>query len=201
MTVNRVTRGLRSAVLMVAALAATPAAFSQAVAAAYPNTVDIFGGGSYNEAFSPSSHEYGWDASITERPYPSHPWVGGTIEGSGAYSSTAAHGAIPAISNQFLTAMGGPAFVLNVNRIQPFARVLVGTGVAAERGRERNGCPQRIRGFTSRLRRAVVSMWRSRGPGRCGDRRIGSGRMYPRRILRICCELLWGSISGSEVVR
>jgi hypothetical protein len=134
MTHRRFSRGVRFAVVilipMAAALAAAPAAFSQALAAhSNPTTVDIFGGGSYNEAFSPSNHEYGWDASITERPYLTHPWVGGTIEASGAYSSTAAHGATPAISNQFLTAMGGPAFVLRLNHIQPFGRVLLGTGV------------------------------------------------------------------------
>jgi opacity protein-like surface antigen len=129
MTESRFARGLRSAVLIIAALSATPAAFSQAVAAAYPKTVDLFGGGSYNEAFSPSTHEYGWDASITERPYLTHPWVGGTIEASGAYSSTAAHGATPATSNQFYTAMGGPMFVLRSSHFQPFGRVLLGTGV------------------------------------------------------------------------
>jgi opacity protein-like surface antigen len=136
MTESRFSRGLRSAVLILttAALAGAPAAFSQAVAAAHPTTVDLFGGGSYNEAFSPSTHEYGWDASITERPYLTHPWVGGTIEASGDYSSTAAHGATPAISNQFYTAMGGPAFVLNANHIQPFARVLLGTGVTRVSG-------------------------------------------------------------------
>jgi opacity protein-like surface antigen len=132
MTESRFPRGSRSAVLililMIAALAAVPPAFSQAVAP-NPTTVDLFGGGSYNEAFTPSNHEYGWDASVTERPYFTHPWVGGTIEASGAYSSTAAHGSTPAISNQFYTAMGGPAFVLNANHIQPFARVLLGTGL------------------------------------------------------------------------
>jgi hypothetical protein len=128
MTESRLSRGLRSAVLMVAVLAAAPAAFSQAEAA-YPTTVDIFGGGSYNELFSPSSHEYGFDVSVTERPYLTHPWVGGTIEGSGAYSSTAGHGATPGVSNQFYTAMGGPMFVLRSSHIQPFGRVLLGTGV------------------------------------------------------------------------
>jgi hypothetical protein len=116
--------GFRSSLLIVAALVVTPQAFSQAVPV-YPPTWDIFGGGSYNESFSPSDHEFGWDASVSERPYAIHPWIGGTIEASGAYTSSSA----AASSSQFYTVMAGPTFVLPESRIRPFARVLLGSAI------------------------------------------------------------------------
>jgi opacity protein-like surface antigen len=117
-------QGFRFAVLMVAALTVTPKAFSQAIPS-NPPTWDLFGGGSYNESFNPSQHDYGWDASVSERPYISHPWVGGTVEAGGAYTSASA----TAAESQLYTVMAGPSFVLRGPRIQPFARALLGATI------------------------------------------------------------------------
>jgi hypothetical protein len=118
-------KGFRFAALMIAGIAVAPSAFAQAHPQSYPPTWDIYAGGSYNESFSPSQHEYGWDASVSERPYLTHPWVGGTIEASGAYppsSSTTAN-------SQLYTAMAGPLFVLRNPHIQPFGRALLGAAI------------------------------------------------------------------------
>jgi hypothetical protein len=124
MSVSRILPGLRSTVLIIAALVAIPSAFSQALSS-YPLTWDLFAGGSYNESFSPSQHQFGWDTAISERPYISHPWVGGTIEASGAYSSTSSTTA----ESQFYTVMAGPLFVLQKSRAQPFAHALLGATI------------------------------------------------------------------------
>lgn len=110
--------GLRWMIVAVAGAALVRGAEGQA--RAYPKTWDLFGGGSYTATTSPSSHQFGWEASVTERPYLTHPWVGGTIEAGGAYAQG---------SNQIYTLMGGPAFVVPSMKVRPFGRALLGVVV------------------------------------------------------------------------
>jgi opacity protein-like surface antigen len=125
-------RTLRSALLLTALSALAPWALSQALPSD-AKTWDLYGGVSYAQAFNPSSHEFGWDASVSERPYISHPWVGGTIDTSGNYSTstTTASGVTVASRTQLYTLMAGPSAVLLTHRIHPFARALFGAGIIA----------------------------------------------------------------------
>lgn len=98
-----------------------------------PATWDLFFGGTFEHGVSSTLPEnlYGWDVSISQRPYQSHPWVGGTIEASGGYrdSTATATGVTVAESEAWYTAMGGPSAEFKIGRVQPFARVLLGAVV------------------------------------------------------------------------
>jgi hypothetical protein len=102
-----------------------------------PPTWDVFGGGTFQRAVGndslPHYNFYGWDTSVSERPYRSHPWIGATVEASGAYRNvaTSASGFSIREDSGAYTIMGGPSAVLKLQRIQPFARALL--GVALER--------------------------------------------------------------------
>jgi hypothetical protein len=119
-------------VLMVASLAITPRAFSQALeSGSYTKTWDLFVGAACVSSSNPIEHESEWIASITQRPYTSHPSVGGTIEASGEVSSpsTTVSGVTTPGIGQLHTFMGGPSVIFQASRIQPFVRALLGTSV------------------------------------------------------------------------
>jgi opacity protein-like surface antigen len=102
-----------------------------------PSTLDFFVGGTFQRGVGSTSvgNHYGWDTSLTERPYLNHPWIGGTVEASGAYqnSSYTVAGTSIRVDGGVYTFMGGPSVAFRLNRAQPFARVLLGTviGTAA----------------------------------------------------------------------
>jgi opacity protein-like surface antigen len=80
----------------------------------------LFGGFAYTRQ---SANYVGWTGSVAEYPYPSHPWVGGVIEGSGGYRNESG------VNLGSYTAMAGPSFKIRPGRIQPFARFMVGAVV------------------------------------------------------------------------
>lgn len=93
-------------------------------------TWDLFGGASFihpTDANS-SGNLYGWDASITQRPYSSYPWIGGTIRVNGGYlqTSTSISTATLRSSYSMYTAMGGPSVHFRLRPVEPFAHALVG---------------------------------------------------------------------------
>jgi hypothetical protein len=92
-----------------------------------PTTWAVFGGGSYARNSATGASAAGWSAGVSENPYPSRPWVGGTIEASGHYDTPAAGD-----KEQVHTVMGGPNFTLTRSRVQPFARVLFGAVLTKE---------------------------------------------------------------------
>lgn len=126
---------LGSSVLM-----ACGAAYGQATAQPHEATTwDLFGGGSYARLANVTNasgnvlerNASGWDISVSERPYVSAPWFGGTIEGSGAYSTASyTTSTVPATSNKesqnIYTFMGGPMVAVQRGRVEPFAHVLLG---------------------------------------------------------------------------
>ena len=57
---------------------------------------------------------------MSEYPYRSHPWIGGTIEASGHYYNKSGD------STQLYAVMGGPSAALRSRAVQPFARFLLG---------------------------------------------------------------------------
>jgi hypothetical protein len=119
-------------VLMVAALAITPRAFSQTTeSGAYSKTWDLYVGAACVSSSNPIEHESEWIASITQRPYTSHPTVGGTIEATGEVSSpsTTVYGTTTPGIGQLYTFMSGPSVIFPASWIQPFARALLGTSI------------------------------------------------------------------------
>jgi hypothetical protein len=120
-------------VLMVAALSMTPRAYSQAIDESYSKTWDLFEGVSAAciHSSNPMEHEYEWISSATQRPYPSHPSVGGTIEASGILSSSSTTGSAGTApdAGQLSTVMGGPSVIFPTHGIQPFVRALFGVSV------------------------------------------------------------------------
>jgi hypothetical protein len=92
-------------------------------------TWDLFGGFSFEHPTATNSVDlYGFDASVSERPYRSVPWVGGTIEASGAYSNqttTIINVPVSTSLSQY-TFMGGPMIALPSGHVRPFARALFG---------------------------------------------------------------------------
>ncbi len=91
----------------------------------------IYGGASV--AANPSGHNLGWDASVTENPYKSLPWLGGTLDASGYYnhsSVTSGGTTVNTQSNTYLI-MGGPAVIFKIAGLQPFVHVLLGGALAS----------------------------------------------------------------------
>jgi hypothetical protein len=101
-----------------------------------PPTWDLFVGGTLQRGVlsTPTPNYYGWDASVSERPYRSHPWIGGTVEGSGSYlnSSSTVSGTSVRTDSGAYTIMGGPSVAFKLPGIQPFARVLMGVDLNRE---------------------------------------------------------------------
>jgi opacity protein-like surface antigen len=107
-------------------------------------TWDLFTGGTFQRGVGSNStpNYYGWDTSVSEHPYRSHPWIGGTLEASGSYKDTNStesgastrvsgasirvNGASIKVNNGEYSIMGGPSVVFTHQRVRPFARVLVG---------------------------------------------------------------------------
>lgn len=79
----------------------------------------LFGGYSYSYAGEGKNYP-GWNASVSEYPYPSHPCIGGTIEASGGYQSQ------KGVTYGSYTVMGGPSFTPSTGDLRPFARVMLG---------------------------------------------------------------------------
>ena len=102
-------------------------AFAQEMASSWdynqePSSSDawvVFGGFSYSYAAQGVNYP-GWDASVSEYPFPSHPWIGGTIETSGGYQKQGA------ASTGVYTVMGGPSIAPSSGGVRPFARAMVG---------------------------------------------------------------------------
>ena len=96
-----------------------------------PTTWDLFAGGSllHSDKLNTGGAAYGWDVSISERPYRSHPWIGGTIEGSGNYYSKSVQTSGITVTDSYdsYTFMGGPFVTFRTHHLDPFARVLLGT--------------------------------------------------------------------------
>ena len=95
-----------------------------------PTTWDLFGGVSWMRSTSnpDPTNGYGWHTSVSERPYVSLPWVGGTIEASGAYfnRSLMVNQTNVTMSEAAYSFMAGPLVSLPYRRVQPFAHVLLG---------------------------------------------------------------------------
>jgi len=116
-----------SCLLLVAlSLSPSPTAYGQVqppvkglAPAGQPAKWEVFVGGSWER--STSQKAYGWDGAVSEYPYKSHPWIGGTIDASGHYYNTQGKG------SQLFPIMGGPSVVVNGRRVQPFARFMAGT--------------------------------------------------------------------------
>jgi hypothetical protein len=107
-----------------------------------PTSWDVFVGGLYNRGISESTGQdqtvhlngqnlYGWDVSVSERPYASRRWIGGTIEAGGTYySNTTIFENVPLAFNYSLyTVMGGPVVAVPSGRVRPFAHALLGAGI------------------------------------------------------------------------
>ncbi|HEY4357358.1 MAG TPA: outer membrane beta-barrel protein [Acidobacteriaceae bacterium] len=102
---------------------------------------DVYGGVAvqhYKPLFASSPvYKYGWDFSIAQRAYPSHPWVAGQIEASGVYGSTPGTSPVPGAPPAFTfrsdlyTAMAGPIVYLPLHKIRPFAHLLLGGVITA----------------------------------------------------------------------
>jgi opacity protein-like surface antigen len=111
---------------------------SQAVPAAggsmdtKPSTWNVAGSGSYLGSNTGGSqlNFYGWDASVSEYPYPSFRWLGGTVEMSGHYSGesrTELSNGISyriSVNRTLYTYAGGPSVMLSSGRVKPFAHAL-----------------------------------------------------------------------------
>lgn len=103
------------------------------VARATPNLNGLCGTGCPNPAEKTQSLT-GWDLAVSEYPYHSHPWIGGTVEASGNYFSQGALFALPtaptvnqpAATSRLYTFMGGPSFRAETSVVSPFARFMVG---------------------------------------------------------------------------
>jgi len=83
-----------------------------------PATWNVFVGGSGES--SASQNSYGWNGSVSEYPYKSHPWIGGTVDVSGYYYDK------QGVGTQLFPIMGGPSIAANGWRMQPFVRVMFG---------------------------------------------------------------------------
>ncbi|ADW68857.1 outer membrane protein [Granulicella tundricola] len=138
------------------ALFAAPALRAQArFAQTAPATWDIFGGysallptGSNNNGINAK----GFDVSISQRPYTSARWIGGTIEGSGSYlPSTVTTSGLNTIKTtaSYYTLLGGPSVLLPARHIRPFARILFGTVIARS--------STTVNGFTTSTRPATFA--------------------------------------------
>lgn len=119
---------LRPALLATALLLGPVAAASAQRA---PNTWDLFGGVAVLRSAtsgSPADYDYGWDASLVERPYSSHPWVGGKVESTGIYtrSSGSSQGVSFTLGSSLYTVMGGPVVESQNRGVRPFAHALLG---------------------------------------------------------------------------
>jgi opacity protein-like surface antigen len=133
-----------AALLVLSSVLGLAHAAAQAVSPAALSTWDVYGGGSFlgSTASSGLPNSYGWDFSVSERPYSSYPWLGGTAEASGDYSKASTPGfgtTTTQTTRSRHTVMGGPTFVLLLSHVQPYAHALVGgvfvhdkTGTAAQ---------------------------------------------------------------------
>jgi opacity protein-like surface antigen len=107
------------------------------------NEWDFFLGGSYARAFSGSrtGNVAGWDATLSNFPYESHPWIGGTIDVGGYYANQSG------TSIQYYSFMGGPVVAVRSSRLQPFARVMLGAVAESAPGSSTpppSGLPHRV---------------------------------------------------------
>lgn len=106
-------------------------------------TWDLFGGAVFVHPTDANSQGnlYGWDASLTERPYSSYPWVGGTIRLNGSYrqasspipngvayvrTSTPVYEGTVKTGSSMYTAMAGPSVQFRLRTMEPFAHALFG---------------------------------------------------------------------------
>jgi hypothetical protein len=106
-------------------------------------TWDLFGGASFIHPTDANSQGdlYGWDTSLTERPYSAYPWVGGTIRLNGAYrqssspipngvayvrTSTPVYEGTVKTGSSMYTAMAGPSVQFRLRTLEPFAHALFG---------------------------------------------------------------------------
>ena len=83
-----------------------------------PATWDVFLGGGWENSGSQTA--YGWDGSVSEFPYRSHRWLGGTVDGSGYYYTKLG------IGYQIFPIMAGPSVVATNRHFRPFARIMAG---------------------------------------------------------------------------
>ena len=131
---------LLSITVSVFLLLCVPLASSQAVPSAghgwdtKPATWTIAGGPSYLGAASEGQGHsfYGWNGSVSQYPYASRRWLGGTIEMSGHYTNESRSETSNGVTNRIAsdsalyTYMGGPAVSASNGRVSPFAHVLFG---------------------------------------------------------------------------
>lgn len=122
---------IRQAALLTALLLAPLAAFGQKPA---DTSWDVFGGVSVVRSSAigqAGSYNYGWSASVANRPYEAHPWIGGVVEGMGIYSNGfgASQGINYTTNWSMYTAMAGPVVVLGHRGLRPFAHALVGGAI------------------------------------------------------------------------
>ena len=96
------------------------------------STWDVFVGGNLQRGVANNIggnfNYFGWDAAVSERPYRSHPWIGGTVEASGSYRNTAStvSGVSANVDDGVYTMMGGPVVASSSQHLRPFAHVLLG---------------------------------------------------------------------------
>lgn len=94
----------------------------------------VYAGGSM--AANASGHNFGWQASVTENPYKSLPWLGGTIEMSQYFNhGTVMVGSTKVTRNSSTSLiMGGPSVSFMHGALQPFVHALVGGAISSGTG-------------------------------------------------------------------
>jgi len=95
-----------------------------------PTTWSIFAGISAESqpTVSGSPWVYGFDGSVSQYPFKSHPWIGGTIDFAGHFSSMS--GSLKTVGTQSdlstYEVLGGPSFRARARRVTPFGRLMAG---------------------------------------------------------------------------
>jgi opacity protein-like surface antigen len=121
-------------------LGLTPVAFGQTESASKTSTWSASGGASVLHVFGNRNFDGkgtatipGWRGTASEYPFPTCPWVGGTVQVSGYYygaSENASNGPISASAttrSETYTLLMGPSIALGKKGpLQPFANALIG---------------------------------------------------------------------------
>jgi len=90
---------------------------------------EAYGGAAYGRSFSePTANAYGWNVSLAQYPYDSHPWVGGKIDASGVFDSRSEPVAEVTLKDSTYTFLAGPVVRMpRARKVRPFAHLLLGT--------------------------------------------------------------------------
>jgi hypothetical protein len=90
---------------------------------------EAYGGAAYGRSFAePTANAYGWNVSLAQYPYESHPWVGGKIDASGVFDSRSEPVAEVTLDDSTYAFLAGPVVRMpRARRVRPFAHLLLGT--------------------------------------------------------------------------